>query len=467
MPELKNKQQLADAARTLASSFELVQRGPTTFIPVHWMTYIPDPPPPLEERIWLPFHRDQKMVLANRKSKILFSTDAELRSFDFMLKQLAEPSEGPVSSILVKTEEGLRALNSDGDLVPHDGTFTPNYVKPMLNTDPAAKAEVLAVLTEWLGGRPEEATSLLHHLATTLAPGYSAVKYVLLLGEGRNGKSVLLTMLSELFGVENVSNVTRQMMAEHSPTCVELNNKLVNVIFDGEMSYIKDSSMEKTLIAGESGVVRMLYESGTTRVQTNALFIEALNQEPKTRDKSSALQKRLVRFHFPNTYKVDKAFFRRMTSEPMLGALLSLLVDHYVREEELAEKLAPTRGSLDLQMEQVWLGSPVLQFLEHLSSTDATAIDRLKEGKFSVDSFMASFKPWAETQGIHDRSDGDLVAMLKSSFILGWKTVRDKATKKPTSQRWIKGVKPETVMAFDMKGDISDAADSDAELVGD
>ena len=79
----------------------------------------------------------------------------------------------------------------------------------MLNEDVADKDRVFGVITEWLDSE-EEAHSLLHHLATALAPGWSAVKYVLLLGEGRNGKSLLMKMLHQMIGWDNVSSVTRQ-----------------------------------------------------------------------------------------------------------------------------------------------------------------------------------------------------------------------------------------------------------------
>ena len=458
VPDLKTKHEMADAARQLSASFDLIQRSVKIYIPVDWRTESPVPAPDLENRVWLPLSRDDIQDLANKRSGILFSNDGELRSFTFMLRQLASQRPTKNDSILIKTDAGLRALNSKGELVEHSGSFTPNFVRPKLNESEADKLEVFNTIAEWVGSE-ESAKSLLYHLATALAPGWSAVKYILLLGEGRNGKSTLLTMLKLLFGIENVSEITRQSMAERSPTCVELNDKLLNVIMDGEMSYIKDSSMEKTLIAGEDSVVRMLYESGTTRVQTNALFLEALNSEPKTRDKSSALQKRLVRFHFANVYAEDGEFFEKMSSEPILGALLALLIDHYVRRDEVAAKLTLTQDSLDLQLEQVWLGSPVLQFLEHLAANDQKALTSIKAGNATVDAFMASFKPWAETQGMHERTDGDLLTLLKTAFQIDWKTIRDQSNGKPQNKRVIKGFRPETEMALQhlMKGGPSGA----------
>lgn len=412
--DIKTKSQLAEAAKVLSTSYEFVERASMTYIPVHWKTYSPSPLPPPEETIWLPLDPLQLREIANKKSGILFGNDSEFRNFHYMVRQLARRDSGRLRNILIRTPQGLQMLMDDGSLEPHRGEFTPNFIASMLNEDPATKKQVFDTLAGWLNSE-ENALSLLKHLATGLAPGWSAVKYVILLGEGRNGKSVLLNMLVKLFGRENVSSVTRQSMAERSSTCVELNNKLFNVIFDGEMSYIKDSSMEKTLIAGEPGTVRMLYESGTTTVQTNALFIEALNHEPKTRDKSTALQKRLVRFRFPNVYPIDRDFEKKMLSEEMLGAFLSLLIDNYVEEDEIAEALKITSESMILQAEQVWIGSSILQFLSYLQSEMPATFETVQQGKHSVQHFIDAFRPWAQAQGISDRSDGDLLLMVKTA----------------------------------------------------
>jgi len=291
----------------------------------------------------------------------------------------------------VRTEKGLRELTADGDLVTCDGSFKPNYLRPLLNEDPGDKARVLDVVSGWLG-TDEDAESLLTHIATCLSPHYTAVKYVLLLGEGRNGKSLLLKMINALFGSENVSNVTRLAISEKSPVVTGLNGKLVNIVYDGEATYLKDAGAEKTLIAGEPFPIRMLYESTPTMVQTNALFIEGLQREPKTGDKSTALQKRLVRFQFPNVYKQDHTFERLMLSEKMLGAFLSLLIDRYVREDEVAEKLALTEKSMEMQLEQMYTNSIGLQFLRHLEESDPLGAGSVVG--MQMPQLCADFKSW-------------------------------------------------------------------------
>ena len=455
MLELSSKATLARAARTVAESYELVQHGSHTFIPCHWLTEAIGPLP-AAERIWQPLTRNDKRRLANQTQNILFATDSELTNFDLMLRQFAIEDESVIQHLLVRTEDGLKMLDETGTLVEPTGQFCPNVLKPVLNTEEAAKAEVFDVIKGWLNSE-EEAHSLLLHLATALCPGWSAVKYVLLIGDGRNGKSVLLSMLQDLFGASNVSNVTRQQIAERLPVCVELNNKLLNIIFDGEMAYIKDSSMEKTLIAGEPGYVRLLYENGNTRVQTNALFLEALNSEPKTRDKSGALQKRLSRFWFPNTYPIDMAFEKRMRSDELLGAFLSLLLDHFVTKYELADKLKQTSGSSALQVEQNLLNSPLHQFVSYLVSSDASWNDRLRQ-PVMVDPLVDSFMAWRVNEGFTEFSTADVKRLFKEGFSTDWKTVRE-AGKVVKKQRLLEP-KPEILALLNqLKGADEDATD--------
>ena len=141
-------------------------------------------------------------------------------------------------------------------------------------------------------------------------------------------------------------------------------------------------------------------------------------------------------------------------------------INHYVEEKDIALKLTPTEKSLELQMDQVWITSPVLQYLDHLMATDPGSIAKLEAGGYPVDSLLASLKPWAETQNMQDRSDGDFLLLLKSSFDIGWKTAR--VNGKPKNQKVIKGLKPETLAALEqMKGDAHGTEHIEEELVGD
>lgn len=441
MLELKTKAKLAEIAVKLAKGLNLVRYRGITYIPADYVTRKVHPTPDIDRTIWLPLNREKLRRLAAAQFSALFATESELASFDFMVAQLSNPIDKTISSLLVRTEDGLMELDETGQLVTPSGDFRPNTLLPMLSTDAFEKGRVFDVISGWLNS-DEEAESLLRHLATSLSPGWSAVKYVLLLGEGRNGKSLLLKMLQALFGVDNVSNVTRQAMAEQNPVVTELNGKLLNIVFDGRADYLKDSGTEKSLIAGEPVPIRKLYESSATTVQTNALFLEGLNKEPKTHDKSSALQKRLVRFQFPNVYELDHLFEKQMLSEKTLGAFLALLLDHYVREDEVAAKLAPTPKAIELQLEQLYSNSIALQFIKWVEESDPLGAPSLLGAP--VADLVSRFRSWRlKENDLGTWAEPDVQALFQPLIHTERKTQRVNGA--PRKVRIATAFKPEVV----------------------
>ena len=416
MPDIKTKRELSRDAEILATSFSCVRYNGVTYIPTDYETGDDTVTPEEERRIWTPLTQTEIQRKAKSQFGTLFLTESELSSFEFMVAQCCIQHMEQVTSLLIKTEDGLRELREDGKLYLPTGSFVPNTLKPQLNTDPTDKAEMLRILSEWLDSE-EEALALLRHLATALAPHWSAIKYVLLLGDGRNGKSVLLSMLQKLFGTENCSQVTRQEISEKSPVVTELNGKLLNLVYDGMALYLKDSGQEKSLIAGEPVGVRRLYASQLTTVQTNALFLEGLNKEPKSSDKSSALQARIVRFWFPNTYEDDLGFQEKMLSERYLGALLSLLIDNYVKKQDKAVMLAPTKASLRLRLEHMYTNSLALQFLYYKELTDPLGAESVID--LTAPELLSQFTSWRVKEGdIGSWSEPDVVELFRPIAVM-------------------------------------------------
>jgi phage/plasmid-associated DNA primase len=392
MATTKTKAQLSTEAETLATSFEYILSGTQVYAPVDYETGDDTVVPPIERKCWRPMDSAAIQQKARTQFDTLFQDRAQSSSFIFMVEQMSTRVETK-PWLMLKTDDGLRVLRDDGQLYEPDGMFIQNFLPWKLNESVADKKEVFDVITQWLGGEEEEATSLLHHLATALAPHWSAGRYVLLIGDGRNGKSVLMTLLQDLFGRHNCSGITRQEMSDAEKSLFDLNGKLLNVVFDGQSEFLKDSGREKSLITGESISMRKLYTNEQFIIQTNALFVEGLNQEPKSRDKSSALQARLVRFWFPNKFPDDPAFMARMRSEQMLGALLSLLIDNYVLEQDKAVMLAPTTRSQALWLDHLEDNSLAVQYIVHLEVTEplgaeATLVD------MTLDELVQKFQSW-------------------------------------------------------------------------
>jgi hypothetical protein len=286
------------------------------------------------------------------------------------------------------------------------------------------------------------------------------VKYVLLLGEGRNGKGLLLKMLKGLFGKENLSSVTRQQIAAESPVVTDLNGKLANIVFDGKAEYLKDSGAEKTLIAGEPLTIRKLYESSPTYVETNALFVESLNKEPKSTDKSSALQKRLVRFSFNNVYPLDLGFERSMLTEESVGAFLALLIDYFVKMDAVAEMLAPTTKAVELQLEHLYVNSIALQFLKYVEETDSMGVAGLLGG--SLTDLVQKFRSWRlKENDLGQWAEPDVTALFNP--LVNTERQSKRIDGAPRKVRVLTSLKPEAAMFIEsLKGTDDDAALLDA-----
>jgi len=457
MPQVFNVQGRATLAEALVRLFNMVEHGHSLYVPVHFLTgeyeglagrrFKP------VEKVWHRLSLRELRDLANDRLDLLFAAPSEFASFVFMCEQFSTHVE-KATGILVRIEEShVAQLNGAGELVPVTGDFVPNYLNIPYKEDAEPAEKLFQIMAGWLNSE-EQAHSLLYHLATMLQPTFSARKYVLLIGEGYNGKGTLIKMLHGLLGEDNISGMTRQDMAAKEVTLPELNSKMLNLVYDGPKDFLKDSSTEKTLIAGEPIWLRRLYENGTTKVQTYCLFVEALNDEPNTSDKSPALQKRLTRFKFPNVYEDDPTFADNMQTPEMLAAFLYLLRQHWVNKEDLKDKLRLTAESLDLQLQAVWNVSPMLRYLEWVSGRTPETLQDILDGKMLVNPFLENYRVWLETNGYKNMEDDYLLRQMTHNFVTDRKTFRLAKTpggeKKPTSARYIKTVLPDTLNAINM-----------------
>lgn len=467
MPNLRTPAERADAAMTLAKMFELIEYQGHLYMPVHFLTGNINDIEADHDRVWKSLDKKAIRFMANRMAGVLFGAPAEEVGFRLMLSQFAKQADKSEGILVRHADEKVMLLTDNGTFIEPTGEFVANYLDiPYQADDKSLSLELFSIIEEWTGSK-EAAVSLLHHLATALQPKWSAVKYIILIGGGRNGKSTLMKMMYALLGKANVSKVKRQEMARQSVIMTSLNSKLMNIVFDGPKDFIKESSTEKTLIAGEPLDIELKYENVPFEVQTNALFMEGLQHEPKVSDKSAALQARLVRFKFPNKYPKDLMFEKKMLKQDMLAALFQLLLDHWVNEDELDEKLALTAESLDMQMSAVWAMSPVLRFLEYMAFRDLGFLQTIVDKKMIVDTFISKYRLWLESNGYKNMEDDYILQTLNDNFDMKRKTVRPDG--KPTTRLCIVSIASDTENAIQtlMRGEQLEHAEVDAAVLED
>ena len=80
--EIASKQKLAEAAKTLARSYELIQHNTTTFIPAHWDTLDLGPCMPTTDRVWLLLTVASSANWRSMMSKLVISESLVKRTFE-------------------------------------------------------------------------------------------------------------------------------------------------------------------------------------------------------------------------------------------------------------------------------------------------------------------------------------------------------------------------------------------------
>jgi putative DNA primase/helicase len=162
--------------------------------------------------------------------------------------------------------------------------------------------ERIALLQEWAG-----------YLLTS---DTSQHKFLVAEGEGANGKSVLLDVLTAMLGQENVSQVPLEMFGQRfqlTPTIDKLANICAEV---GEINAVAEGTL-KQFTAGD----RMYFDRkgipGVMRYPTARLIL-ATNNRPRFRDRSMGIWRRILLVPFRYTVppeRQDKHLTRKLKGE--------------------------------------------------------------------------------------------------------------------------------------------------------
>jgi len=118
-------------------------------------------------------------------------------------------------------------------------------------------------------------------------------KSVIFLGNGENGKSVLLDYLSSLIGKNNISHIPLQVLSEDKFASANLDGKLANIFADLEKNELKKSNVIKTISSGESIYVQHKGKTGFDLYPICKLIFST-NKFPKVFDQSQGFFRRWI-----------------------------------------------------------------------------------------------------------------------------------------------------------------------------
>lgn len=145
---------------------------------------------------------------------------------------------------------------------------------------------------------------LYRFVAHSLYKGYPGEKAAMLLGEGRNGKSMFLELVEEFLGEFNTSHQPLRALNEDRWATAYLNGKLANIVPD--MSDQSPNSMQqfKALTGGDTVSGDVKFEQ-PVRFTNSATLLFACNEMPVLNDDTRGNWRRWQLIDFPYTFDND------------------------------------------------------------------------------------------------------------------------------------------------------------------
>lgn len=219
-------------------------------------------------------------------------------------------------------------LNTDDmTLHPHSSDYQTNIVFSDLDYNAESECPIFQkVVSEALD--PETAKVLQEICGYLLFPDSRHEKIGVLVGEGRNGKSVILSMISYALGEKNVTHFSLPQITDASGIYIaNMVGKLANICHDsGNLIKVGNEGILKQYASGEPLTAKVLYQQPiiTTNYPHSIIAVNAL---PVSADVSDGYFRRFLIIDFPHQIplnKVDRQLFEKMKPERM-GVLLWII----------------------------------------------------------------------------------------------------------------------------------------------
>ena len=315
-----------------------------------------------------------------------------------------------------------------GTLLPHDPRYGFKYVLPYDYVPDQVSEPFLNWLSEVMQDRVELMESLLDMMAYCLWPTYDDHVFMMLVGEGSNGKSTLIHIMEHLLGKENTSSMSIAQLS---------GNRFAPAGLEGKLANISEESSGTDLTTEEVNVIKALSAAGSIRVEnkgekgfdlTNfAKLIFSVNKIPRFHESGKAIRRRLLAVPFDATFAIEDPKIEKMLLKetPKICSMLVTRIQDNTRMHHGVFKVS--RGGADAQntQERVLLaGNSAVEWgKECLDSS----LDIPEEKYIVVNDAYHKYKVWCEENTYkpmnsksfgHTLTHGVLCSTIKESKVI-------------------------------------------------
>lgn len=170
--------------------------------------------------------------------------------------------------------------------------------------DPDAGCPKIDSFLDDITEREEDKLTIYEMIGNCLLPHYDFESFLILVGEGGNGKTTLFDVIGSFLGDDNVANTGLQDLSGRRFARSDLVGKMANLVPDISGTKIDDLGPVKSLTGGDDIRAERKNE-GAFRFSNRAKMMFGANRPPVLGEKSGAVKRRLLPIRMPYRFTDD------------------------------------------------------------------------------------------------------------------------------------------------------------------
>ena len=279
------------------------------------------------------------------------------------------------------------------ELVPHSPHFHLRSGRPVDWDENATSPRFEQFLQDIFGkdeDRDDKIQFVKEWMGLCLIPDTSFEKFVVCVGEGGNGKSVLLKLMPELVGADNVYSAPIERLGNRR-ALAELAGKLLLTSSEINENSVMDDGILKQIVSGDTIEGERKYGHPFTFTPTARIML-ATNHLPKLRDVTQAFFRRLVVLRFNRNFtaeEMDLNLTAKLKTE--MAGIFAVAVNGLKTLQERGQFIVPKSSE-----------GAATEYREYSDLIKLFADDSLIQGngeRMKPASLYALYKNWASAYG--------------------------------------------------------------------
>lgn len=299
---------------------------------------------------------------------------------------------------LIPVNNGLLCWKT-GELLPFNPEKGFTFKLPV-DYDPLATCEKWEGFVKEITESPEDVLILQEFFGYCLLRDYPFAKILLLVGEGRNGKSTLLRILTEMLGENNCSNTYLQALSGQY-ALPGLVDKMANIAPDIPAKDVLDTAVLKSISGNDRVPIEQKYMP-TYFAIIYAKLIFSANKLPRINDDSLGFYARLKMINFPHCYRENPKPGERQADihlgEKLRAELPGILNWALAGLQRLMEQEAFTENAADKDPKRIYEAYAAPE--ETIRAFAARMIVKGSECRVSTQKVWVAFQTYIQALGI-------------------------------------------------------------------